>query len=258
MKVLRYVVLFLIAAVAVTAQQVWVELPPLQEWEEFLYTGQYPDGPPKLCCGDEKQWGWVQDGDGLWKLGEIRFSAAGELLGGQGELTQAGTLSSAVVASIPVFAAPPTPNMTFVGQSSCIPGLEQFAVIVQNTGDSSATIRASDVMVQAKAQGGIEMATYTSVLRAIEEANQRSVFRYMGIALEIGGYALAALSAGDLIKIRERWKAAIPAVSAGLTLTRTFVNRERRDVALPNDVIPPIFTLLPGESVSYSIFGTSK
>ena len=154
--------------------------------------------------------------------------------------------------------SPASSQYTFVGQASCIPGLEQFAVVVQNNGDSSVTIRASDVMVQAKAQGGIDMATYTSVLRAIEEANSRSAWRYIGIGLEIGGYVVATLSAGNLVKIRESWKAAIPALSAGLTLTRTLVNRERRDVALPSDVIPPIFTLLPGESVSYSIFGTSK
>jgi len=184
-KIMRYVVFLLFSALLSAQSTVWVTLPPIDEWAEFLQTGKYPsEPPPELCCGDQKRWGWTQNNKGLWKLAALKAS------------TENTTDRLLQISN-------PGPLFTFVGQSSCIPGLEQYAVVAQNNGDSSMTIRASDVMVQAKAQGGIDMATYTSVLRAIEEANSRSAWRYIGIGLEIGGYVVATLSAGNLIKIRE-------------------------------------------------------
>lgn len=133
---------------------------------------------------------------------------------------------------------PTAPEYTFVPQGTAVPGLDQYQVVACNKSGALMKVTASQLMVQSF-QVGISMASYTTLRRAIDQANQRSTWHYIGIAGEVVGWSTTIPISGDLIKIDEKWvKVVVPAVTSALTLGRTLLDRERRDVAEPSDLFP--------------------
>lgn len=147
-------------------------------------------------------------------------------------------------------------DITFIPQPSSVPGLTEYEAVIGNNTQAPIRMTAAEIKVKAF-HSGIALATYTNVLKAIEDANGRSPFRYAGIVLEVTGWAGAVLITSDTIKINERWKVLFPTVAGGLTFARTLINRERRDVALPQNLLPPIFDVPPG-GATYTVFGGEK
>ena len=149
-------------------------------------------------------------------------------------------------------------SITFVPQPKLLSALDQYQVIIANRGESSERVFGQAIFDKAF-QAGISLVTYSNLQREIERANRRSFWHYASLGTEYGGQVATGLSAFDLIKIDEtKWKGVIAGIAFGLPLLRGFIERESQPIELPNDLMPPIFTVAPGESVGYAVFAVPR
>jgi len=149
-------------------------------------------------------------------------------------------------------------SITFIPQPKLLPALDQYQVIIENRGESSERVFGQGIFDKAF-QAGISLVTYSNLQREIDRANRRSFWHYASLGTEYGGQVATGLSALGLIKIEEtRWKGILAGVAFGLPLLRGFIERERQPIELPDDLMPPIFTVAAGESVGYAVFAVPR
>lgn len=143
-------------------------------------------------------------------------------------------------------------TITFSEQPfSRIPGLREVRVYVS---DSKPTqVPGMRIVVEAMKQG-YRVYSYPSLTAYVQDWNRRSWLRWVGIGLEISGWVITSAQASDVIKIRERWKAAIPAVTGAMTVARTYYDREYQPVEIPADMMQPLIAVPVGQAVEFSVF----
>jgi hypothetical protein len=160
------------------------------------------------------------------------------------------------------------PEITFIQQSSSLAGIDEYEVAVCNRSPSPFSVDPVDVRVYAF-QAGIAAASHASVVKAIATANRRSPFYYASLATEVGTWATTVVVSLDRtndegeqtgpIKINSRVKALLPVGAAFLSFARYLIDRERRPVALPDNLLPVLpFTIPAGLCQSYAFFGVAK
>jgi len=145
-------------------------------------------------------------------------------------------------------------TITFAPQPfSRIPGLQEYRVYVAAPDNLPLQVQGMKVILEAMKQG-IRVYSYPNLAAYVADANRRSVPHYIGIACEIGGWTMTAAQSTDVVKIREKYKAAIPLVTAAMTLTRTLMDRNHPPIAIPADLMQPLIAVPAGTAVDFSVF----
>lgn len=146
-------------------------------------------------------------------------------------------------------------TITFAPQPfSRIPGLQEHRVYVAAPEGRSLQVPGMTVVVAALNQN-IRVYSYPALAAYVADYNRRSPLRYVGIVLEVAGWAATSAAAGRTIIVNERWIAAgLPLLSAGLTLGRTYYDREYRPVVVPADLMPPLIAVPQGQSVDFAVW----
>ena len=146
----------------------------------------------------------------------------------------------------------PAQTITFSPQGvSRIPGLNEVRVYVG--AEQPMQVKAMTVVLEGLHQN-LRILNYVNLQTYVEQANRRAWQRYIGIGLEVAGWAYTAAQASGYIRIKEAWRPAIPIFTGGLTLTRTILDREYKPVALPSDLMPPLIAVPAGTAVDFAVF----
>ena len=134
---------------------------------------------------------------------------------------------------------------------SRIPGTREVRVYVSS--GQAAQVQGMRVVVEGMKQG-FRIYSYPALAAYVQDWNRRSWLRWAGIGMEITGWVVTSAQASDAIKIRERWKAAIPAVTGAMTVARTYYDREYQPVTVPTDLMQPLIAVPAGQAVEFSVF----
>jgi hypothetical protein len=150
-------------------------------------------------------------------------------------------------------------TITFVPQAvSRVPGLSEYRVYISDNTGQPLQVRAAVVMATALQQG-IATLGYVGLQTWINTLNHRSPAHWASITIEVMSWTLTAIEGAQLVKFKERWATALPPVLAGgLTLSRTILEREHKDLQVPNDLIPPLIAVPASGEVDYAIFAAVK
>ena len=144
-------------------------------------------------------------------------------------------------------------TITFAEQPfSRIPGLREVRVYV--SADQATQVQGMRVVLEAMKQG-FRVYSYPSLTAYVADHNRRSPLRYVGIGLEIAGWLGTSAAAGKIAFIKERWiTASLPLFSAGLTLGRSYYDREYKAVEIPADLMQPLIAVPAGQAVEFSVW----
>jgi hypothetical protein len=145
-------------------------------------------------------------------------------------------------------------TITFAEQPfSRIPGLREIRVYVSTDGPAL-QVPGMRVVVEAM-KAGFRVYSYPNLVAYVQDHNRRSPLRYVGIGLEIAGWLGTSAAAGRIAVIKERWiTAGMPLFSAGLTLGRSYYDREYQPVAIPADLMQPLIAVPAGQAVEFSVW----
>jgi hypothetical protein len=146
-------------------------------------------------------------------------------------------------------------SITFAPQPfSRIPGLNEYRVYVAAPEGQPMQAQGMKVIMEALHQN-IRLYSYPNLTAYVADYNRRSWARYVGIGLEIAGWVGTSAAAGKIAVIKERWiTSGMPLFSAALTLGRSYYDREYQPVAVPSDLMQPIFAVPAGQAVEFSVF----
>lgn len=153
-----------------------------------------------------------------------------------------------------VFALLAAQTISFAPQPfSRVPGLSEYRVYVAAPEGQPMQVYGMRVMLEGAKQN-IRIYSYRNLQAYIAYYNQRSLLRWLGIGMEAAGWTLTSLQAGDVVKIKERWKAAVPAASGVLTLARTYYDREYKQVLVPSDLMQPLMAVPAGQVIDFAVW----
>lgn len=145
-------------------------------------------------------------------------------------------------------------TITFAPQPfSRVSGLNEYRVYVAAPEGQPMQVQGMKVMLEAAKQN-IRVYSYVNLQAYVADHNRRSWLRWVGIGMEIAGWGVTSAQASDVIQIRERWKAAIPAVTGAMTVARTYYDREYQPVTIPADLMQPLFAVPAGQAVEFAVF----
>jgi hypothetical protein len=146
-------------------------------------------------------------------------------------------------------------TITFAPQSfSRIPGLQEVRVYVSSPAGQPMQVQGMQVVLEALHQN-IRVYSYPSLTAYVQDYNRRSWLRYVGIGLEFVGWLGTSAAAGKVTFIKERWiTASLPLLSAGLTLGRSYYDREYKPVEIPADLMQPLIAVPAGQAVEFSVW----
>lgn len=145
-------------------------------------------------------------------------------------------------------------TITFAPQPfSRIPGLQEYRVYVAAPENQPMQVQGMKVMLEAIHQN-IRMYSYVNLRAYVDDYNRRSIPHYIGIVFEIGGWTMTAAQSTDVVKIREKYKAAIPLVTAAMTLTRTLMDRNHPPITIPADLMQPLMAVPAGQAIEFALF----
>jgi hypothetical protein len=146
-------------------------------------------------------------------------------------------------------------TITFAPQPfSRIPGLQEVRVYVAAPEGQPMQVQGMWVILAAMKQG-FRVYSYPSLTAYVQDYNRRSWARYVGIGLEIAGWLGTSAVAGRITIIKERWiTTGMPLFSAGLTLGRTYYDREYEPITIPTDLMQPLIAVPAGQAVEFSVF----
>lgn len=149
--------------------------------------------------------------------------------------------------------------ITFVPQAiSRVPGLAEYRVYISDNTGNPLQVRAAVVMTEALRQS-IAPLSYGGLQTWVNTLNKRSPAHWASITIEVMSWTLTAIEGAQLVKFKERWATALPPVLAGgLTLSRTILEREHKDLQVPGDLIPPLIAVPASGEVDYAIFAAAK
>lgn len=145
-------------------------------------------------------------------------------------------------------------TITFSPQGlSRVPGLVEYRVYVQAPDNQPLQVQAIKVVLEAMHQN-IRIYDYVNLQAYIAKANKRSRWRWAGIGMEVLAWGLTTAQTTDAVKISEKYKVAFPLAGAGLTLMRSYFDREYAPTTVPADLMQPLFAVPAGQSVSFAVF----
>jgi len=138
---------------------------------------------------------------------------------------------------------------------SRIQGLNEFRVYVSAPLNYPLQMQGMQVMLEGMKQG-IRIYSYVNLRAYIDDLNQRSIWRWVGIVGEAGGWAMVSGTTLEALKIKEKSiKAGITGGASLLTIGRTIYDREYKPVELPADIMQPLFAVPGGQAVEFSVWG---
>lgn len=143
---------------------------------------------------------------------------------------------------------------TFVPTGESVGPFQRYSLTVCNPGPVNAPVTGAWILAESMRQG-VQLATAVAVQRAADRDSTRSWQRTALLGIEIAGYLTTALTATDLVSIKERrYKGIVAAVPGVLRFATTVI--KQAPFSLPADLWPPGTTQLPpGECSSWSAFG---
>jgi len=146
-------------------------------------------------------------------------------------------------------------TITFAPQPfSRIPGLNEYRVYISSPVNLPIQVQGMQVMLEGMKQN-IRIYSYVNLRAYVDELNRRSIWRWVGVAGEAGGWTLVSGIALEAAKIKERSiKTAVTGASALLTIGRTMYDREYKPVPLPGDLMQPLIAVPQGGSVDFAVF----
>jgi hypothetical protein len=146
-------------------------------------------------------------------------------------------------------------TITFAPQPfSRIPGLNEYRVYVAAPEGQPMQVQGMKVILEAAHQN-IRLYSYPNLTAYVADYNRRSWLRYVGIGMEIAGWIGTSAAAGKVTFIKERWiTAGMPLLSAGLTLGRSYYDREYQPATIPPDLMQPLFAVPAGQAVDFAVW----
>ena len=137
---------------------------------------------------------------------------------------------------------------------SRIPGLREIRVYLSDPAGRPTQVKGMDVVLQALHQN-IRVYSYPNLVAYVARLNKRSVWRWIGVVSEAGGWTFVSGTALESIKVKEKSaKAAVAGLATVMTIGRTLYDREYRPVEIPSDWMPPLIAVPAGGSVDYAIW----
>jgi len=148
-------------------------------------------------------------------------------------------------------------TIVFAPQSfSRIPGLDEYRVYINAPANLSIQVQGMQVMLEGIKQN-IRIYSYVNLRAYIDDQNRRSIWRWVGVVGESGGWALVSATSMEAAKINEKWiKASITGAASLLTIGRTLYDREYKPVPLPDDLMQPLIAVPQGSSVDFAVFAS--
>lgn len=141
---------------------------------------------------------------------------------------------------------------------SRIPGLDEYRVSITAPGPEASQIQGMRVILEAAHQS-IRIYHPTVLRSYVDQLNKRSIWRWVGVVAEAGGWSFLTGTALESIKVKEKWaKAAAAGGASLLTIGRTLYDREYKPVSIPADDLPPLIAIPPGQTVDYAVWAEPK
>lgn len=147
--------------------------------------------------------------------------------------------------------------ITFIPQPPSLPALDQYTIIVCNKTDATMTVSYGQVAIEAMVQG-IPLVSRVNLLAEMERTQRKSPERKLILALEAGAWIATGLMTTETIKIKERWKAALPGFAAILRIATTVAKQHVHERQLPSDLVPSLFQVPAGGCQEYTVFSTAS
>lgn len=142
----------------------------------------------------------------------------------------------------------------FTPSSEWLGPFQRIGVARCNAGQQPLVVSQADIRREA-AGSGITVATAAEVLTQAAAADRRSWQRSVLLGIEAAGWLSTALIGSDLVRIRERWKGAIPVITGSLRLVTTAI---QRPAFTAPDPIPSFLRIGPGECWEGAVYGVVR
>lgn len=134
---------------------------------------------------------------------------------------------------------------------SHLPGLTQYAVQICSTGQQVVT---PGGLIYAAAQSKISPVTRSAVTAAYLQQAGRSPWRITALVLEGSAWVATALLEGGVVKVKEKYRAALPVFAGGIRTVTTLVKAEVPPGTIPDNLIPPLVQIPAGGCVELVMF----
>lgn len=142
----------------------------------------------------------------------------------------------------------------FVPGTKTLGPYRAIAITVCNGAGATQAQTAAELQREAAGQG-IRLATNTQLLDAAKAKEKRSWQRNTLLAIEIASWVMSAATAGELVKIEERYKAAFPVVAGSLRFATTVIKSD--PVEIP-PTRPSVLHILAGSCEEITVYGTVR
>jgi hypothetical protein len=163
-----------------------------------------------------------------------------------------------VIASILPAADTPSPTTMFFVPSGEFTGpYQRVGLSICSTLTGGVIHQTHSDFLRDAGAAGWTIATYSELLAAASTQDRRSWQRSVLLGVEVVGWLVTALTAAELVEIKEKYlKGGSALLSGTLRFTTTIVQPPKFQV--PSNMRPPIVVLAPGECSEFTFYATKR